>query len=142
MQALGFASFPYGNCVFFEPLPKSQLAVLKSGMDVGLMILKNVPAFYNGTSPNKFFDYLAAGLPVVINYPGWLASLVEAHGSGVAVPPDSAAALADALEYLQGAPDARLRMGQQARDLAFTQFNRDKLAAQFIEFIETVTRDG
>jgi hypothetical protein len=33
-------------------------------------------------------------------------------------------------------------MGQQARDLAFTQFNRDKLAAQFIEFIETVTRDG
>jgi hypothetical protein len=29
--------------------------------DVGMQILANVPAFYYGTSPNKFFDYISAG---------------------------------------------------------------------------------
>jgi len=56
---------------------------------VGLQILDNVPAFYDGTSPNKCFDYLAAGLPMLINYPGWLADLVQECQCGYAVPPES-----------------------------------------------------
>ena len=45
---------------------------LKTEADLGLMILKNIPAFYYGTSPNKFFDYISLGLPVLNNYPGWI----------------------------------------------------------------------
>ena len=47
------------------------------GADIGLQILQDVPAFYNGTSPNKFFDYISAGLPVLNNYPGWIARLIQ-----------------------------------------------------------------
>ena len=49
------------------------------------MVLEDIPAFYRGTSPNKFFDYLACGLPVVNNYPGWLADLIRDHQLGIAV---------------------------------------------------------
>lgn len=62
------------NCVFIDPMPKKKLfEYLRENADVGLMVLDNIPAFYNGTSPNKFFDYISLGLPVVNNYPGWVA---------------------------------------------------------------------
>ena len=55
------------NCLFFDSVPKTVLNKIVSSADIGLMVLKNVPAFYYGTSPNKFFDYIASGLPVVNN---------------------------------------------------------------------------
>jgi len=67
------------NVVFHDPVSKKRLAGLMAAAQIGLQILDNVPAFYDGTSPNKFFDYLSAGLPVLINYPGWLANLVREH---------------------------------------------------------------
>jgi len=58
------------NCLFLDPVPKKVLAqFLCRRANVGLMILANVPAFYYGTSPNKFFDYLASGLPVLTVLP-------------------------------------------------------------------------
>ena len=82
--------------------------------DVGLQLLANVPAFYYGTSPNKFFDYIASGVPPLINYPGWLAELVNEHHCGFAVPPDDPAAFADALEARRGRPRRTSRMGERA----------------------------
>lgn len=125
-----------GNCQFLSPLPKTRMAELMSTVDVGLMILANVPAFYYGTSPNKFFDYLASGLPVLNNYPGWLAELITTHHCGIAVPPDNPAAFADALEYLADHPEERGRMGRNARQLAETKFDRKKLAVQFVDWVE------
>lgn len=58
------------NCIFLDPIPKTRVSELLQQVDVGMMILDNVPAFYYGTSPNKFFDYIAGGLPVLNNYPG------------------------------------------------------------------------
>ena len=47
------------NCFFLPSMPKEKLAeLLRNSVDVGLMVLKNIPEFYNGTSPNKFFDYI------------------------------------------------------------------------------------
>jgi glycosyltransferase involved in cell wall biosynthesis len=129
------------NCVFFDPLPKSVLFALQTHMQVGLMILANVPAFYNGTSPNKFFDYLSAGLPVLINYPGWLAKFVAEQGCGIVVAPGEARAFADGLERLADATLERESMSRQARRLAEQRFARDLLAGQFVEFIEGIVRD-
>jgi len=99
------------NCSFREPIPKTQLAQRMREVDVGLMVLANVPAFYYGTSPNKFFDYLAAGLPVICNYPGWIADLITQHGCGIAVPPNDRAAFADALLCLRSDTTSRHSLG-------------------------------
>lgn len=125
------------NCIFLPPISKHELAILVGRLDCGLMILKNVPAFYYGTSPNKFFDYISAGLPVLNNYPGWLAELITANDCGVVVPPDDPVAFADALCYLANHPQARVRMGQNARRLAEAHFARQDLADQFVGFLET-----
>ena len=124
------------NCLFFPPVPKAELGAITASLDCGLMVLKDIPAFYRGTSPNKFFDYVAAGLPVVNNYPGWLAGLIEEHRCGVVVPPRNVEAFADALQRLAADPAACRAMGAAARALAEKEFARPLLADRFIATLE------
>lgn len=126
------------NCLFFDPVAKTELNKIVSSADIGLMVLKNVPAFYYGTSPNKFFDYIASGLPVVNNYPGWLSDMINENNCGVVVPPDNASAFADALIELADNPEKRSAMGANSRMLAEKQFSRDELADKFVRFLERV----
>ncbi|WDP88906.1 MAG: glycosyltransferase family 4 protein [Desulfobacter sp.] len=124
------------NCIFIDPIPKYHLAKVLQQADVGMMILDDVPAFYYGTSPNKFFDYIASGLPVLNNYPGWLKDIITKHQCGVAVPPGDPDAFADALVELAENPEKRMLMGINSRKLALSRFNRRILAHQFVRFIE------
>jgi glycosyltransferase involved in cell wall biosynthesis len=124
------------NCLFFPPVPKTELGAITASLDCGLMVLRDVPAFYRGTSPNKFFDYLAAGIPVVNNYPGWLAGLITEHRCGIVVPPGNVAAFADALQSLAADVDGRRAMGAAARVLAEKEFARPLLAARFSAVLE------
>lgn len=128
------------NVVFHEPVNKARLAGLMAATDLGLQILANVPAFYYGTSPNKFFDYIAAGLPVLNNYPGWLAEMIGEHRCGFAVPPDDPVAFADALEAAATDRDALKVMGSQGRALAEKEFSRTLLADRWVDWIEEVRR--
>lgn len=124
------------NVVFHEPVNKARLAGLMAATDVGLQLLANVPAFYYGTSPNKFFDYISAGLPVLNNYPGWLAEMIEEHQCGFAVPPDDPAAFADALVRAADDRAALGPMGARGRALAERQFNRALLADRWVDTLE------
>lgn len=124
------------NVLFFPPVKKTEMARITASFDCGLMILANVEAFYYGTSPNKFFDYISAGIPVVNNYPGWLADLIGQNGCGIAVPPESASAFADALCLMADDPARRGQMGQAGRRLAEREFNRAALADEFCRFLE------
>lgn len=124
------------KCRFLEPMPKNQLNRVVSCCDIGLMILDDVPAFYYGTSPNKFFDYISSGLPVVNNYPGWLADMIAEHQCGEAVPPRNPKAFADALCQLADNLELRKTCGQNARHLAEKAFSRLKLSTEFVDFLE------
>ena len=128
------------NCLFFPPRPKQEIARVTASLDVGLMVLKDVPAFYYGTSPNKFFDYVSSGLPVLNNYPGWLADLIQKHECGMGVPPRDAEAFADALEQLLADSGACKQMGEAARRLAESSFSRNRLAKEFCECLEGISK--
>jgi len=126
------------NCIFIDPIPKTQLAELLQQVHVGMMILDNVPAFYYGTSPNKFFDYISSGLPVLNNYPGWLKEIITQNQCGVAVPPEDPEAFANALIELADHPEKRKEMGTNARKLAVSQFARQNLADSLVSFLEEI----
>jgi glycosyltransferase involved in cell wall biosynthesis len=124
------------NILFLDAIPKKKLAQLMAAADVGLQILANVPAFYYGTSPNKFFDYISAGLPVLNNYPGWLAELIDANDCGLSVPPDDPVLFADALIQMADDRSVLDTMGKSARALAEREFDRNLLAAQWIDWVK------
>lgn len=130
------------NCVFLDPVPKTDLAKLFREADIGLMVLADVPAFYYGTSPNKFFDYISSGLPVINNYPGWLADIIEENNCGVAVAPgDSKQFSAKIIEICDGC-DKRMIMARSARQLAESSFSRRKLSDNFVDVLEHVDNES
>jgi len=124
------------NVLFLDPVPKARLAQLMARCDLGLQVLADVPSFYYGTSPNKFFDYIAAGKPVLNNYPGWLAEIIEANQCGFTVPPRDPRALASALEAAAADRAALASMGARALEIARTQFDRHALADRWVDWIE------
>jgi glycosyltransferase involved in cell wall biosynthesis len=123
------------NVIFHDPVNKAKLAGLMASADIGLQILANVPAFYYGTSPNKFFDYISAGLPVLNNYPGWLAELITKEQCGFAVPPENPQAFADALEQAANQRERLIEMGRNGQQVAREQFNRSILSQKFSDWV-------
>jgi Glycosyltransferase len=106
---------------------------LLSSTDIGLQILENIPAFYYGTSPNKFFDYISSGVPVLNNYPGWLADLITDNDCGFVVSPDNPVEFANTLEKAaNNLPDLK-RKGSNARELASKKFDRKMLASIWVK---------
>jgi hypothetical protein len=91
------------------------MADLLGAVDIGLHVLADVPLFAYGVSPNKLFDYLAAGLPVVTNTPGEVGDLVAESGTGRAVAPHD---LADGLRSVgRASEEERRAMGRRGVDL-------------------------
>ena len=125
------------NCFFLEPVSKLKLAELMNGVDVGLMVLSNISAFYYGTSPNKFFDYISQGMPVLNNYPGWLADMIKERKCAIAVSPDNPVEFSEELCRLSCSPELCISMGSNARKLAKEQFDRNELSTKFVDFLES-----
>lgn len=126
------------NCLFFNHVSKYELAKIVCSADVGMQILANAKFFSYGTSPNKFFDFISSGLPVLNNYPGWIADMINEHQCGVAVEPNNPTAFADGLIYLADHLETRKAFGSNARKLAEREFGRDELSTQFVHFIESI----
>jgi len=129
------------NVVFSDLVAdKGEVARLVAGCDVCLTIYR--AAKEQTWSPNKMFDALAAGKPVLINVGGWLGETIEKNECGLCLDPNRPEALADALVKLSQDRDLCRRMGRNARVLAERQFDRAVLAGQLEEvLLEATQRD-
>ncbi|QSR32852.1 glycosyltransferase WbuB [Nocardioides sp. S5] len=75
------------NVRFMNPVPKTEIGDVLAAADLGLHVLADVELFRTAVSPNKLFDYMAAGKPVLTNSPGLVGDWVERSGCGWAVEP-------------------------------------------------------
>ncbi len=125
------------NLLLVGPMPKRDVPRLTRTADALMTLFADVPILFTN-SPNKFFDGLATGRPMIVNSPGWTRDLVEESGAGLYVPPGDGRALADAIEQLADDPDRVREMGDRARRLAEKRFGRDDLARQVIDVLESV----
>ena len=127
------------NVLFSDPVPdKGCVARLVAACDVCLTIYRATNE--QTWSPNKMFDALAAGRPVLINVGQWLGETIESNRCGYSVDPQHPAALADALQRLAASPELCAEFGRHARQLAERDFAREKLAAQLEAVLQSVCR--
>lgn len=116
-------------------IPKRDVPALLSAATFATSLFIDVKEMWHN-SANKFFDGLAAGKPMLINYGGWQAELLNDAGAGIVVSPhdlDGAARML--LEAL--ADENRLAdMGSASRWLAQDDFSRDVLAEKLIGVLE------
>jgi glycosyltransferase involved in cell wall biosynthesis len=128
------------NVIFLPPAPKTEMGEALAAADLCIAILKPL-AMYATTYPNKVFDYMAAGRPVVLAIDGVIRKVVEEAGAGVFVPPGNAHALAQALRLLANDSQVRHRMGANGRSAIETQFSRADLAQRLTELLEEMERN-
>lgn len=125
------------NITFLPPVSKLELAKLLSLSDVCLTVFASLPVLETN-SPNKFFDSLALGRPVLINFGGWMRDVLERHNAGIAVPSNDPEELATKIIQLRSQPELLAEMGRNARGLAEREYDRDKLAQQLEEVLSSI----
>ncbi len=119
------------NVRFREPIAKGAMPAFLAECDAGLMVLKDVPLFAFGVSPNKLFDYWGAALPVICNVPGEVADMVRQSQGGIQARDASGAALAAAIrELLVLSPTERAAMGARGRSWVERERDRPMLTAR------------
>ncbi len=127
------------NVLFLPPVPKSEMAGALAGADACLGILKPVEE-YKTTYPNKVFDYMAAGRPVVLAINGVIRKVVDAAGCGIFSPPGEAGALAEAIIQLANDPAKSRSMGLAGRKYLEEHFNREEMAGKLMAILEGMKR--
>ncbi len=101
-----------GNVRFDGPVPRAEVPGRLATADI--LVLTERKVLYG--SSNKLFDYMAAGCPIVSSVFAEHNSPIERARCGISVPPENAAALAEALLTVAHMPaEARLAMGERAR---------------------------
>lgn len=116
------------NVRFMDPVPKEEIPDLLAAADIGVHVLADVPLFRSAVSPNKVFDYMAAGLATLTNCPGLVSELVQSAGAGVAVAPtDIASGLRDLASRTS---DERSRLGAAGRRWIGEHQSRTAMAAR------------
>lgn len=127
------------NVTFTGGQPKTRMKDFLAASDAGVAILKNIPMFTT-TYPNKVFDYMAAGRPIVLAIDGVIRKVVEDGHGGLFVPPGDPEALAKAVTRLAADPARARQMGANGRDFVARNFNREHQAVQFVELLERIAR--
>jgi len=131
------------NVHFEEPVAKSVMPDLLARCDVGLMVLKDVPLFSFGVSPNKIFDYWSAGLPVICNVPGEVADWVRASEGGVQAADGTGAALAAAIRSMRALPpDERRAVGERGQEWVRREHDRPVLARRLDDLLRPLVHTG
>lgn len=126
---------PLPNFHWRPKVSKEEAVAALASADIGLSCFAPYPVL-EANSATKFFDYLAAGLPLIINYQGWQADYLDQYQSGLSSPQGDIQALADNIKQLADNPALRATMGQNARRLAVERFDRSRLAQKMLSIIE------
>jgi glycosyltransferase involved in cell wall biosynthesis len=128
------AGLGLANVLFLPPIPKTGMAQALAGADACLAILKPLEA-YKTTYPNKVFDYMAAGRPVVLAIDGVIRRVVETAGCGLFARPGDPVALAQVIQVLAADPRRSRSMGLAGREYLQEHFSRDKIAGKLLEIL-------
>lgn len=127
------------NVLFLPPAPKSRMGEVLAAADACLAILKPLD-LYKSTYPNKVFDYMAAGRPVVLAIDGVIREVVESASAGIFTPPGDAARLARTVQRIAADPENARRLGMNGRNCIIHNFSRPELARQFTLLVQEMGR--
>lgn len=87
-------------------------------------------------SPNKLFDSLSAGKPIIVNSPGWTKDLVEDYRCGLFVDPKKPEDLASKILFLFENPEVCEEMGVNSRKVAESKYDKSILCKKFVDVVE------
>ncbi len=137
LQALAQSRAP-DRIHFRETVPPAEIARTIHAYDIGIHLLPPVNYSYEMTLPNKFFEFIMAGLAVAIGPSPAMAAIVEKYGLGVIAPdfaPETLARMINALS-LEAIEIMKQRSLEAAKELNAEQ-EMAKLLALYDDILAT-----
>jgi glycosyltransferase involved in cell wall biosynthesis len=125
------------NLIFLPPLPKTEMHQALAAADACIAILLPLE-LYKTVYPNKVFDYMAAGRPVVLAIDGVIRKVIEEANCGIFVPPGDPQAMADVICKLADSQDLVRKLGSNGRQYLEEHFDRSALALRLAEIMEGI----
>ena len=122
------------NFFMFPPMSKANMPALFAAATISTSLCIDLPEL-RSNSASKFFDSLAAGRPIAINYQGWQADLIRETGAGLVLPTNDLPCAAQQLARVIFDKEWIARAGSAALQLARNRFDRDQLAKQLEEVL-------
>lgn len=120
---------------------RPQLAAILSDARCGLVVYRPTPNVIE-SEPNKFFEYLAAGVPLIAsNFPRWR-DFVEEHRCGILVDPFDSRAIANAIDYLINHPAEAEAMGRRGRAAVVSDYNWETDGARLVSLYDELLGIG
>ena len=127
-QALGLQ-----NVTFLPAIPKRAVPAFLAECDALYIGWRKLPIYRFGINPNKLFDYMMAGKPVVHSVEAGN-DMVQDAGAGISIGAEDPAAIADALRRMAAlTQNERGRMGAAGKQYVLAKHDYAVLAKRFLQ---------
>ncbi len=105
--------------------------------DASITSFLNIPILYTN-SPNKLFDSLSAGKPIIVNSAGWTKDLVEKNNCGFYVDPENPEDLANKLIEVKDNKELLQQWSENSRKLSLEVYDKNILSAKVADVLECI----
>jgi glycosyltransferase involved in cell wall biosynthesis len=122
---------------FLDPVASAEMPVLIASADIVLVILK---VYIPGAVPSKLYEAMASGRPIVLVAEGEAAQIVLDSKAGLVVKPGDVDGLVAAIRTLQENSLMCAEFGQNGRKAVEHNYDRTKIADEFIDYLEARTQ--
>lgn len=120
-------------------IDRKQAADLLSTSLAGLVLFHAVPNHIEA-QPNKLFEYMSAGLPVISsNFDMWK-DIIEVNHCGLCVDPMDPKAIADAISFLSNNPEEAQKMGENGLNAVVNVYNWAKEESKLLSFYSEIAK--
>ena len=128
------------NIYFLDSIEKALIPSALEKCDILFIGWNKNPLYRFGISPNKIFDYMMAGKPIIhaVNAPN---NFVDKAECGIAVEAENPHEIASAIEKLLILPiEQRLQMGKNGQKYVIKNHDYKILAEQFVQIINGIKK--
>ncbi len=126
-----------GKVKYIGQLSRAGVNDLYGNSRVGIVVYQPSGNAYDA-QPNKMFEFMAAGLPVVAsNFPLWK-KFIEGNGCGICVDPADVSQVREACRALLDDPERAQAMGRRGREAVLAKYNWDLERGKLIELYESL----
>ena len=123
------------NVQFLGSHNMSVVSEIVNCCDVSITSFLDLPILYTN-SPNKLFDSLSAGKPIIVNSAGWTKELVEKEHCGCYVDPNNPHDFMKKILKIKNEKELLQKWGENARRISEEIFNKDSLSKRMAEVVE------
>ncbi len=131
-----------GTLHVLPPVRSEDLAAYTADADAGLILFRNTCLNHYYSLPNKLYEYMMAGIPVIASDLPEIARVVREGGFGMLIDPEDPGAIAGAVRRAASDPSWRAAAGARARAAALKTHNWGEQEKVLLAEYERLVRPG